>query len=161
MTVQTSYGHVYDRQAICESLLAQPNLDPLSNTRYTVPLAYVPCRMRQAYLKRKNLYQAYDDTYFRTDYRRAWNRLALRQENQALRAPENNNARGNNIARQPHAPEQIQVLLRELAELDFRVEAQRLQTFQLQDEIRQQFQYLQARVQLQLQIRQRAQDRRV
>ena len=105
------YGHIYEKEIICQSLVAHPSLDPKSNVRYTARLFYVPCRILQDYLKSKDLYQAYDDSTFATDYERAWNRLQraggrgiqqLEQEPQD-EAPENN-ADENRVAQRLVAP---------------------------------------------------------
>lgn len=72
---QRTMGHTYDRQWLCESLLAFPNLDPKSNLRYHhhgQKLIYAPNVPLQKILKRHGLYKPYDDSSFLQKYDKAW-----------------------------------------------------------------------------------------
>lgn len=65
---EKTYGHVYDKEMLCQSLLMYPNLCPKSNMRYKAPLYYVPCLVLQNFLKEHNLYKPYNDEHFKKAY---------------------------------------------------------------------------------------------
>ena len=76
-------GHTYDREYLCRSLLAHPDLEPLTGTRYDRPLSYTDnifARSMILRLKGDNFYQKYDDRTFRVEYKKAWERLRKSSE---------------------------------------------------------------------------------
>eukprot|EP00549_Striatella_unipunctata_P016761 CAMPEP_0118674498 /NCGR_PEP_ID=MMETSP0800-20121206/919_1 /TAXON_ID=210618 ORGANISM="Striatella unipunctata, Strain CCMP2910" /NCGR_SAMPLE_ID=MMETSP0800 /ASSEMBLY_ACC=CAM_ASM_000638 /LENGTH=184 /DNA_ID=CAMNT_0006569695 /DNA_START=33 /DNA_END=587 /DNA_ORIENTATION=- len=60
-------GHSYDKEFLCKSLRARPNLDPLTNKRYDEPVFYTDnLALRGLMVKHfgSNVYKPYDDSIF-------------------------------------------------------------------------------------------------
>lgn len=83
---QVTPDNLYDKASICQSLLVQPALDPLSNCKYTAPLCLVPCRPLRFILQCCGRYTEYEDPDFAEAYLTAWTAYArrhnLRQQQQ-------------------------------------------------------------------------------
>jgi U-box domain. len=68
-------GHTYDRESICQSLLIQPDVCPVTNKRYDKQLTFTSnIGLRQVLMATygDSAYQSYDDTWFWPRYHALW-----------------------------------------------------------------------------------------
>eukprot|EP00977_Amphora_coffeiformis_P029719 scaffold42554_cov153-Amphora_coffeaeformis.AAC.1 len=114
---QKTFGHVYDKAAICQSLLERPTLDPLSNTQYKAPLYLMPSRLHQTILQGSGLYDEFTDERFQRAvfgcprktfqeaYDAAWNRRVSRPIRRQWEAAQQINRLAATTAAQEHRNE--------------------------------------------------------
>jgi len=91
-------GNTYDREYLCSSLLAHPNLDPKSGIRYDQKLMYADNIVLRSMLMEEfgdGFYQRYNDSHFGMQYDAAWEQHC----GSTGMAPSSHNMDG---AREPH-----------------------------------------------------------
>ena len=97
--VVTESGITYDREYLCNSLLAHPDLEPATLQHYDRPIDYCPniaVRNMVTNLYGDSYFQKYNDDEFKVQYERKWNEHQSRcisvdntQSNNSLARPDN------------------------------------------------------------------------